>query len=289
MDIPTLFHSSKESSDSISNLAKDPGAAITAIAALGTSAYGLVDVLKSVWGGVSRIGYGSIEDALMPFEPALVNAIGPDWGNVIFSHWLNGVPLDDQKTKAKALIRLGLNQNTAAEIAHPQIQNLKRPHSVGPLRAILVLRIAIYFIRHFTRLIGLVDPREAPARALFYQSIDGEALATAAKKLEMGTDLQQTDLNVLGRFDATVDAALDSAYERADSEYRNAARTLAAFFSVILAICSGYFITGSWSQDFLPALLVGVVAVPLAPIAKDLSSALANAVSAMNTVKGKNS
>jgi hypothetical protein len=64
---------------------------------------------------------------------------------------------------------------------------------------------------------------------------------------------------------------------------------LAAGVAVALAFVGGWALVGSanfWnSSDPVLALLVGLLATPLAPIAKNLSSALATAVNTMQLVK----
>lgn len=102
---------------------------------------------------------------------------------------------------------------------------------------------------------------------------------------------------MLGRFDAMIDARLDGGYERADQFYRNSAKALAAVFAIILASAGEALIQVSrgipfgfcefvTSGGFLLAVLVGAVSVPLAPIAKDISTALQTAVKAMQAAGG---
>jgi hypothetical protein len=95
---------------------------------------------------------------------------------------------------------------------------------------------------------------------------------------------------VYARFDLIVTAMLDEAYQRSDQKYRNKARGLAALVAVLLAVAAGWTLTGGafWkSQELGLSVLVGLLATPLAPVAKDLSSALAAAVNAMQAVKKK--
>ena len=84
-------------------------------------------------------------------------------------------------------------------------------------------------------------------------------------------------------------ALLDEAYQVSDQAYRNRMRMLAGGVAVALAIAGGWALVGTdnfWhSSDPVLAFLVGLLATPLAPIAKDLSSALATAVNAMQLVK----
>jgi hypothetical protein len=94
-----------------------------------------------------------------------------------------------------------------------------------------------------------------------------------------GGELSEAQVNLLGRFKAAVEARMDAAYERADQAYRNAARLAAGIASVLLAILAWYlFYPGT---RLLSAVVVGLVAVPLAPIAKDLVSTLTAAAKAI--------
>jgi hypothetical protein len=242
-------------SDEISNIT----GMLASIAALGTAAFGLVDVTKVFWGGISRAGFGYILKALKPFEPALRAAGGDQWRQTIQANWINGVAEDAQKAAAKSMIHLGLSPDNAAQLARS----------------------------------GRVDPA---------------ALLVVVTSLDAGIALTPADINVLGRFDAILDTALDGGFERADQLYRNAAKSLAAVIAIVLAIAGEHLLwvsrgceTGTISAvnncaasaghfvgsgDFWLAVLVGAVSVPLAPVAKDISTSLATAVSAMKASGG---
>ncbi|HZQ12153.1 MAG TPA: hypothetical protein VFB31_05020, partial [Pseudolabrys sp.] len=165
------------------------------------------------------------------------------------ANWLNGVAKADQKAAAKSLIHLALSPGNATKLAA----------AVG---------------------------------------IDAKTLDAVAKKIDKGTDLAKSDIDVLGRFDALVSAILDAAYERADQQYRNTAKLLAAVVAMVLSGFGGYFVDAAAkspaalapfdymaSKEFLVALVIGAIATPLAPIAKDLSSSLQAAVKAIGSVK----
>ena len=211
-------------------------ALISAIGALGTAAFSLVDATKVAWGGVSRIGLGDLERAAARYSAALEHALGrdernaPQWKYVVSSHWMNGRPRDEQKAMLKGLVRLGLSAESAPAIAGP----------------------------------AHVDPGK---------------LQIAADKLERGADLEQDDIQVLGRLDASVEAQLDAAFDRADQRYRNWSRVAAAIAAI------GLSFVAAWAFDQLErwpiALLIGLLAVPFAPIAKDLVSSLQAAASAL--------
>jgi hypothetical protein len=111
--------------------------------------------------------------------------------------------------------------------------------------------------------------------------VDAALLASAADKATRGETVSREEIAVLGQFDAVLSAVLDEAYERADQKYRNAAKLLAVLVATVLALFGGPFV----GVDWWGSLLVGLVSAPLAPVAKDLATALQNAVSAVRAVK----
>jgi predicted NBD/HSP70 family sugar kinase len=129
----------------------------------------------------------------------------------------------------------------------------------------------------------------APALAA-KTNVDPAQLTEVAKSIVSGTALTQQQTDAYSRFDLIVTALLDEAYQHADQVYRNWTRALAAVLAVALAFFGGWSLVGSWDSfwwkpDMFLALLVGLLATPLAPIAKDLSTALATAVNTMQLVK----
>jgi len=214
-------------------------AAITAIGALGTAAFSLVDATKAFGGGVSNFGLGVLYRVAGRFSAALDHALAkdesgqPEWRSVVRAHWINGRPRDEQKAIVKSLVRLGLARTTAPAVA-------RAGH------------------------------------------VSEDALVQVATKLEQAAPLADADLTALGRLDASIDAQLDAAYDRADQIYRNVSRVFAAGFAIAL----GFLATWALGlNDFWKALMVGLLAVPLAPIAKDLASALQAAAAAQRAGK----
>jgi hypothetical protein len=221
-------------------------ALITAVGALGTAAYGLVDTLKAVpftGGGLSVRGMGYIKKTLTPFLPA--TSIGSD-GSVLSresvfqtlqSNWINGMASTDQQAIAKSLIKLRMDvKNTAC----------------------------------FATLTG----------------VDGDLLKSVVGKMVNGTALEKNETDAYGRFDLVLSTIINQAYERADQEYRNTAKLAAVPISVALAVCAAWMIAGTFDGAHITAaVVIGVVATPLAPIAKDLSSALQAGVKTMQAWK----
>lgn len=217
---------------------------ITAMGGLGTAAFGLVDSTKVLWGGVNRIGFTSIKDAVTKLTPGkAVNGLSQAMViDTLRANWYNGQDLASQKAVAKSLIKLGLNAGNAAAVADAA-------------------------------------------------GVDRVVLHSIATKMAAGHALTSAESDVYGRFDLILTAILDEAYQEGDQLYTNWTRVVAAIFAVLLAFVGGWTLKGGvfgsylTSNDLWRALITGVLAIPLAPVAKDLSSALVAAVNAMQAVK----
>ncbi|MGA3372348.1 MAG: hypothetical protein ABSC48_11385 [Terracidiphilus sp.] len=223
------------------------GQVITAIGGLGTAAFGLVDAAKSAFSGINRIGLKHIHEVVSALTPEGAGAGGP----------VNALP------QANILRTLEANWVNGTDI--------------GSQKAIAKSLIKLH-----------LSPSSAPAVAA-KASVNPVVLTSVAANLETGTPLSQAESDAYSRFDLIVTALLDEAYQLSDQVYRNWTRTLAAIVAVLLAFAGAWSLVGTchfWhSTDPLLALLVGLLATPLAPIAKDLSSALATAVNTMQLVK----
>jgi hypothetical protein len=237
---------------SLNNSVADLVNLIGAAGGLGTAAFGLVDATKAwhwgrYWhGGISNAGFAVLHHAFKPFVPALKAVYRHDPYETLHANWINGVAKADQKAAAKGLIRLGLTPASATALADAT-------------------------------------------------GLDGELLAGAASRIATGEALTPTDLNIIGRFDALLSAILDAAYERADQQYRNTCKLWALVAAVVLAWVAGacLAVSGSggslwsyfWSAAFWWWTFIGVVATPLAPVAKDLSTALQSAAAAVTAAR----
>lgn len=117
--------------------------------------------------------------------------------------------------------------------------------------------------------------------------VDATKLQSLANKTASGETVTQDEINVLGQFDAVLSAALDAAYERGDQKYRNAAKFLAMIVATIMSGVGGWIVFGKdiSNQNIALSLLIGVIATPLAPIAKDIASSLQAAVGAVGMLK----
>ena len=222
------------------------GQVITAIGGLGTAAFGLVDAAKSAFSGINRVGLKHIHEVVSELAPEGANAGGP----------VNALPL--------------------ANILDSLEANWVNGNDLASQKAIAKSLIKLH--------LSSANASTVAVKA----SVDPAVLTAVASNLETGTPLSQAESDTYSRFDLIVTALLDEAYQVSDQVYRNFTKTLAALVAVALAVAGGWSLDGAnfWSpKEIALAVLVGLLATPLAPIAKDLSSALATAVNTMQLVK----
>jgi hypothetical protein len=118
-------------------------------------------------------------------------------------------------------------------------------------------------------------------------AVDPGALQSAVQKKARGEAAAPDETRTLGQFEAVLTAVIDGAYEHGDQKYRNATKGLAMVTSVVLSEIGGLVV---WGPNIDPAnlcffLLAGLVATPLAPVAKDVASALQTAGTAASALK----
>jgi hypothetical protein len=214
---------------------------ITAIGGLGTAAFGLVDATKAFWGGANHLGFHGIRKTVIDLTPGT-----PGQGfnqekivQTLKANWMNGTDLASQKSIAKSLIKLYMNQSNVSDLAK-------------------------------------------------VTGVDSGTFSDIAKCFASGTPLSSSQSDVYARFDLILTTMLDEAYQRADQAYRNATRGIAAAVAIVLALIGGLILENGavfTLRDIFASLIVGLLATPLAPVAKDLSSALASAVNTLQLVK----
>jgi hypothetical protein len=226
------------------------GQVITAIGGLGTAAFGLVDASKAAFSGINRIGMDHIKQ--------VVSDLSPDQAG-------EGLPAKP----VNSLPRQNILQTVEA--------NWVNGNDLASQKAIAKSLIKLH-----------LSAGNATALAA-KTNVDPALLGSVAAKTIAGQSLVQAESDVFARFDLIVTAMLDEAYQLSDQVYRNWTRALAAFVAVVLALAGAWSLEGqaflSSPGDIALAFLVGLLATPLAPIAKDLSSALATAVNTMQLVK----
>ena len=222
------------------------GQVITAIGGLGTAAFGLVEAAKSAFRGINRVGLKHIHEVVSELAPEGASAGGP----------VNALP------QANILESLEANWVNGNDLASQK----------AIAKSLIKLHLS-----------------SANATAVAVKaSVDPAVLTAVASNLETGTPLSQAEGDTYSRFDLIVTALLDEAYQVSDQVYRNFTKTLAALLAVALAVAAAWSLEGAnfrSPKEIALAVLVGLLATPLAPIAKDLSSALATAVNTMQLIK----
>jgi hypothetical protein len=223
------------------------GTIVTAIGGLGTAAFGLVDATKlGPSGGVSNAGFGFIADAVRKLIPGAI------------------------RTKSS----VSTDADDLLDVLHGNWINGK---SLADQKAIAKSLLKL-------RLTPQTAGQFAAATA-----VDAHLLASVAASMTSGTSLTNEQANTLGRFDLALTALLDRGYQHADQRYRNAAKFLGMILAVILALLGGWAISDSQSYfgsaDMWKAVLGGLLATPLAPVSKDLASALSAGVKVAQSIK----
>lgn len=117
--------------------------------------------------------------------------------------------------------------------------------------------------------------------------VDPKLLASVAKKIAATGKFTDQESDTNGRFDVMLSAILDEGYQRADQVYRNSAKAWSVVVSILLALLGCVILAGGLPslQEAAGAFLVGLAATPIAPVAKDLTSALQAGVKVAQLVK----
>jgi hypothetical protein len=242
----------------------DFGASIAAIGAFGTAAFGVVESAgKAIafsggdadhrhYIGLPYSGFGKVRKMLAPLKPALKCAYGHDYLEIIAQQYY----ADRSAGTAPDLIRQGVRLGLPfldADIAEKIIGK-----------------------------IWSLDVAHSRALAAALQSSSDAVLDAAAE-----TQAQA----LAGRFASALDARINAAFDIAEQRYETQLKTAAGAIAIILAGVFNYALgSGNDQHGLYPwaaALAVGLIAVPLAPVAKDLSSSLQNALTSFKSLTGK--
>lgn len=128
---------------------------------------------------------------------------------------------------------------------------------------------------------------ESTAAALAAQTnVNPADLTSVAAKLAAVLPLTTAESDAYGRFDLAISALVDLAYERGDQFYRNSCKVLACIFAVILAILGNLQLAPQSRLPGWEAVVVGLIATPLAPMAKDIANAIQTASDTIGKLKG---
>jgi hypothetical protein len=128
-----------------------------------------------------------------------------------------------------------------------------------------------------------LDTNTAPHLASL-TGVDETLLKSVATKYTSGGALVPDEQNVAARFDLQLSTLIDEGYQFADQRYRNWSKLAAVPVAVGLAYLGRYALNDP-SIPELGALICGLLAAPLAPVSKDLASALQASVKALQFLK----
>lgn len=217
------------------------GTEIVAIGALGTAAFGLVDSFKVLpGGGISRAGFKFVRAEVVKLTPPLAS-------------------LDKTELSRDAIIYTLQSQ---------WINGVDKGNQISIAKSLIKLRL-------------LPDTAEALAALT---GVNAAILKQVATKIQAGDSagFTQQESDVYGRFDLLLNTRLDQAYQRADQRYRNSAKAAAIPVALVLAIVGALLVfgTGEFLHRLPFAVLAGLVSTPIAPVAKDIASAISTAAQA---------
>jgi hypothetical protein len=229
----------------------DLGDAVVAVGGLGTAAFALVDASKiRSTGGLSNVGFDCIH--------SLVHTLLKSDPKYQQTHTVNTYSVFDQ-LHANWINGVDLvEQRKSAKAALKLELNANTAQSFGTATDV------------------------APAMLL-----------QIVPKLDGTQAMTPDETAAYGRFDFVLGTMIDAAYRRADQKYRNQAKVYAGAVAIVLAVLGGWAIstepgmTFFAKADFGLSLLGGLLAVPLAPIAHNVASAIAAGKNMAQTLRVK--
>jgi hypothetical protein len=231
-------------------------AALLAVGALGTAAFGVVEAFGKalVFGdrGLPYVGFRYVKRLMADFEPALRFVYGDDFRRILTQQYRNGRGAGSAPETIRQGVRLALPLMDATEA-----------------------------MRVVSRTWGMAEKTETLVAAL-----------QAEKTGALGAAEAEAAATLAGRFAMALDSRVSAAFALAEERYQAIARLAAGFAAVALALVFNLGARGSVTgpveggYPWLIALIIGAAAVPLAPIAKDLTGALTEALRAWKQVGG---
>jgi hypothetical protein len=238
------------------------GTVTLAVGGLGAASYGVVDGLKLLaWidlAGFERLFCGRRtkggrswptlqHTALDSLLPTLKAAYGKDVVELLKAQYRSGRSKGDLPRTLRQGVRIGFGVMEKNDIQ-------KTAHALG------------------------IDEHTAKQAA--------EALVIARNQRPPAVGESATDIadpvsgeqrSAIARLETLIDARIDSALVLAEVHYVTQTKVIATFVALLIAFGVGHFLESAPVVSFM----VGIAAVPLAPVAKDLATALQEAVRAL--------
>lgn len=240
------------------NMLEQLAVIVLAVGGLGTAAMGVVEGLKiSTIAGrkpTRQLGFDEIEDRMKVFSKVFRAAYGPDPWEVLCAQYCGS--REGVATALRQGVRVGLTKSNAPDVA----ETLGWDKAGGK---------------------ALAKAAEAARTPL---GVDEDALSAPKRK-----DLENARLT-LGQYELAMDARIDAAMAMANSRYSSGVRMRALYVSVAIALFVAVALlisddnSGSFStivRYIVGGIVVGLAAVPMAPVAKDVTAAIQHAATAL--------
>ncbi len=232
---------------------------VLAAGALGTAAYGVVEASK-YFAAIGEAGYRSLTGVLGGLMGPLRTAYGANADALLRAQYRG-----DQRALTRLLrqgVRIGLCGDNAQSVARDLA-------SVDPESLARAIRVA--------------TGEDECATAQLQRDASGEESegGNASAARDGSARLTDAQRSIIARYELAADARIDAAITLAQARYAGALRLLASAAAVAIALTVASVATPRTTDDYALAVLVGVGAVPLAPIAKDLASGIQAAARAL--------
>jgi hypothetical protein len=202
--------------------------------------------------GLPYAGFGAVRHAIRYLEPALKVAYGDDYMEIVAYQYRAGRSTGPAPDTIRQGVRLGLPFMLVADAATliDSVWDLDQGATAKPNATALA------------QALQAVPPATPTALA---SGVDPQALA--------------------GRFATALDTRVQAAFAVAEDHYEALAKLIAGLVAIGLAV--GFDRGLGWPVPVPVALIIGAVAVPLAPVVKDVSTSLQNALTTFKSITGK--
>ena len=236
---------------------------IAAVGALGVAAFGTVEAFgKSLFifdqpkddrrrpFGLPYAGFSKVQALIDPLGPALEASYGAGYRRLLVQQYRAGRGSGPAPETIRQGVRLGL----------PFLEPARAEGVIGALWGLPPAQTALLA----AALTGIVADGAAP------------------------TDSEREAQALAGRFATSLDARVKAAFDYAEEVYESRAQLWAGLVAVGLSLGYQGAVKGwnSSPQEWAIAAAIGLVAVPLAPAAKDLSSSLSDALTSLGQLRG---
>lgn len=224
---------------------------LLAVGAVGTAAMAASESFKS--GLLPPMGFKHLKKSISWADKALKVAYEEEYLDLLESLYRQNRSKGDLPRILRQGVRIGMNTKTARELAS---------------------------------IVGDCTPEDLEEVARKVAA--GELLGKEEKENAEPKMDKATARNILGRFEMAADARIDAALSLAERHYINGIRFGAFVWAIVLSMASALIIgnhEGDVFKYLVHGIIVGFIAVPIAPIAKDLTKGLQSATRAVKAIK----